>query len=412
MKLLVDFFVGISNGLGELMSHKLRSLLSMSGIILGCAALVATMSVVVNMVNEDRKLFEEAGGIEFVEVVREEVPAEQLDIASLSKGLTIDDAYAIRYAVPLVRYISPQISVSHERVQGKRRATWMPVFAIFGDNIDIGGYEIAQGRSLCEMDMQSYASVAVVGSDYVNTAFGPGEDPIGKFVRIRGSLYKIVGVLKHQERIVNGQNILWRKNRIIYIPITTASMRYRGDRGVGSLFIKVQNASLLSDAVAQIENTLHLTHNGIQDFSLKTAEDKYEDFKRKERNRMLSLGGVALISLVVGGLGIMNVMLAVINERIREIGVRKALGARSTDIFIQFLAESVVISFLGGLFGMVLSIGLVQLLKAPLEAPNMEVPVNAMINALLFSLSIGILSGIYPSIRAARFDPITALRHE
>ena len=412
MKIFYDFFVGITNGFGEIMSHKMRSLLSMSGIILGCAALVATMSVVTNMVNEDRKLFEEAGGIEFVEIVRQEVPAEQQEIASLSKGLTIEDAYAIRYGVPLVRYVSPQIWVSHERVQGKRMRTWMPVFAIFGDNVEIGGYEIEKGRNLCELDMQNYASVAVVGSDYADTAFGPGEDPIGKFIRIRGSLYQIVGVLKKQERIVNGQNILWRKNRIIYIPITTASMRYRGDRGVNNIFVKVRDAEYLSQVVAQIDNTLSQTHNNIQDFDIKTAEDKYEEFKRKERNRMLSLGGVALISLIVGGLGIMNVMLAVINERIREIGVRKALGARSSDIFIQFVAESVVISFLGGLFGMMLSILLVEVLKTPLEAPNMEVPINALLNALMFCLSIGILSGIYPSIRAARLDPITALRHD
>lgn len=412
MKVIYDFIVGISNGFGEIMSHKLRSLLSMSGIILGCAALVATMSVVTNMVNQDRKVFEEAGGIEFVEILRQEVPAEQMDIASLSKGLTIGDAYAIRYAVPLVRYVSPQIWVSNERIQGKRGRTWMPVFAIFGDNIFIGGHEIDQGRALCELDMQSYASVAVVGSTYVRAMFSPGEDPIGKFVRIRGSLYQIVGTLKHQERLLNGQNVLEGKNRIIYIPITTASMRYRGDRGVNNVFVKVRDADTLSDTVAQIENTLKQTHNGIQDYEIRTAEDKYAEFKRNEVNRMLSLGGVALISLIVGGLGIMNVMLAVINERIREIGVRKALGARSSDIFIQFLAESVVISFLGGLFGMVLSIGLVQILKTPLNAPDMEVPINAMINALVFSLSIGILSGIYPSLRAARLDPITALRYD
>ena len=412
MKIFYDFFVGISNGFGEIMSHKMRSLLSMSGIILGCAALVATMSVVTDMVNRDRKIFEEAGGIEFIEIVRQEVPAEQQEMAALSKGLTIDDAYAIRYGSPLVRYVSPQISVGFERVQGLRRRTWLPVYAIFGDNVDIGDYEIDKGRNLCELDMQNYSAVAVVGSDYAQVAFAPGEDPIGKFIRIRGSLYQIVGVLKQRERIVNGVNVLERKNRIAYIPITTASARYRGDRGVNNIFIKVRAAEYLSDVVAQIDNTLTQTHNGIQDFEIRTAEDKYEEFKRSERNRMLSLGGVALISLIVGGLGIMNVMLAVINERIREIGVRKAVGARSTDIFIQFLAESVVISVLGGLFGMLLSIALVEVLKTPLEAPDMEVPINALLNALAFCLSIGILSGIYPSIRAARYDPITALRHE
>ena len=175
MNIVYGFFVGIVNGLGEIWSHKIRSMLSMIGIILGCAALVAMMSVVDNLMSDARKAFEEMGGVELIEITRQDVPAEQQEIASLSKGLTIDDAYAIRYAVPLIEYISPQIWVSHERVRGKRGQTWMPVFAIFGDNVDIGQLEIAQGRNLCEMDMQSYASVAVVGSEYARVMFAPGE---------------------------------------------------------------------------------------------------------------------------------------------------------------------------------------------------------------------------------------------
>ncbi|MBO7521216.1 MAG: ABC transporter permease [Opitutales bacterium] len=412
MNIFYGFFVGIVNGLGEIWSHKIRSILSMIGIILGCAALVAMMSVVDNLMSDARKAFEEMGGVELIEITRQDVPAEQQEIASLSKGLTIDDAYAIRYAVPLIEYISPQIWVSHERVRGKRGQTWMPVFAIFGDNVDIGQLEVDQGRNLCEMDMKSYASVAVVGSEYARVMFAPGEDPIGKFVRVRGSLYQIVGVMKHYERMVGGRNVLARKNRLIYIPITTAAMRYRGDRGVNTIYMKVRDARNLSDVVAQIENTMNQMHNGIQDFAVSTRESELEKFRARELKWKVGLGGVALISLFVGGIGIMNVMLAVINERIREIGVRKALGARSSDIFMQFLAESVVISFLGGLFGMALSIGLVFLLKHILGAAEMAVPFNSMIYAMLFSITIGIVSGVYPSLRAARLDPITALRYE
>ena len=412
MNIVYGFFVGIVNGLGEIWSHKIRSILSMIGIILGCAALVAMMSVVDNLMSDARKSFEEMGGVELIEVTRQDVPAEQQEIASLSKGLTIDDAYAIRYAVPLIEYISPQIWVSHERIRGKRGQTWIPVFAIFGDNVDIGQLEIERGRNLCEMDMKSYASVAVVGSECVRVMFAPGEDPIGKFVRIKGSLYQIVGVMKHYEKMVGGRNVLMRKNRLIYIPITTAAMRYRGDRGVNTIYIKVRDARNLSDVVAQVENTMNLMHNGIQDYAVSTRESELEKFKTREMKWKVGLGGVALISLFVGGIGIMNVMLAVINERIREIGVRKALGARSSDIFMQFLAESVVISFLGGLFGMGLSIGLVFLLKHILSAEAMAVPFNSMIYSMLFSITIGIVSGVYPSLRAARLDPITALRFE
>lgn len=412
MHLIMDFLVGISNGFAEIMSHKIRSLLSMIGIILGCASLVATMSIVENTLREERRAFEDMGGINLVQVQRQEVPAEQADIASLSKGLTIDDAYSLRYSVPLIELISPQNWVSWENMRGKNGRGWFPVYGIFGDNIEMGKMEVEQGRSLCEMDMQTYSSVAVVGYEYVRLMFGPGENPIGKYVRVKGSLYKIVGVLKEQIRMVNNKNVLRGKNRVIYIPITTAAMRYSGTRDTNIIYIKVADANYLSDAVMQIENTLNQTHNGIQDFTVKTAESELEKLKESELKKQISLGGIALISLLVGGIGIMNVMLAAINERIREIGVRKALGARSIDIFIQFLAESVMISFLGGLFGMILSIGLVYILKIPLDAPEMSVPLNAMIDALLFSLSIGIISGLYPSVRAALLDPITALRYE
>ncbi len=412
MKVIYDFFVGISNGFGEIWTHKLRSLLSMSGIILGCAAVIAMMSVVEHIVGLSRQTFEDAGGVTLIEVTRQEVPAEQADIASLSKGLTIDDAYALRYAVPLLEYISPQVWVAHSRLVTKRGTAWFPVYGIFGDNVIIGKREIDKGRNLSEMDMQKYASVAVVGADYAERAFGPGVDPLGKYIQIRGALYQIVGVTKKYERIVGNKNVLAEKNRIIYIPVTTAVMRYRGDRGVNNIYMQVHSAEFLSDAVAQINNTLTQMHNGIEDFTVKTREGELENYKKTERNMKLALGGVALISLLIGGIAIMNVMLAVINERIREIGVRKALGARSADIFIQFLAESIVISFVGGIFGMLLSIGLVMVLRILLDAPSMEVPLNAMLNALCFSMSIGLLSGIYPSLRAARLDPITALRYD
>ena len=189
-------------------------------------------------------------------------------------------------------------------------------------------------------------------------------------------------------------------------------MRYRGDRGVNTIYMKVRDARNLSDVVSQVENTMNQMHNGIQDFSITTREAELEKYKAREMKWKMGLGGVALISLFVGGIGIMNVMLAVINERIREIGVRKALGARSSDIFMQFLAESVVISFLGGLFGMILSVALVFVLKQILGAEEMAVPFDSMMYAMLFSISIGIVSGVYPSLRAARLDPITALRYE
>jgi ABC-type antimicrobial peptide transport system permease subunit len=170
----------------------------------------------------------------------------------------------------------------------------------------------------------------------------------------------------------------------------------------------------MPDLIEQIENTLIQTHRGILDFEVRTQEEQMAELEKLEKSFTYSLGGIAGISLLVGGIGIMNVMLASVSERIREIGVRKAIGARSYDIFIQFLAEAVVISLLGGLLGLFLSIGLLSIARDLIPGgENISlIPISVMIYGFLFSSLIGLASGVYPALRASRLDPIDALRYD
>lgn len=190
--------------------------------------------------------------------------------------------------------------------------------------------------------------------------------------------------------------------------------RYKGDDKVNRIEILAANTETMPDLIGQIENTLTQTHRGILDFEVRTQEEQMMELKKLENSFTYSLGGIAGISLLVGGIGIMNVMLASVSERIREIGVRKAIGARSHDIFIQFLAEAVVISLIGGLLGLVASVGLLSLARDLIpQGENINlVPVTAMLYGFVFSSLIGLASGIYPALRASRLDPIDALRYE
>ncbi len=413
IKILYDFCMGVVNGLGEIWAHKVRSMLSMIGIVLGVSALVAMISIVENLLGNFKRGFEDSGGVETVEISPQEPPAYQSEIAGLSKGLRIEDCQAIRDAVPLVSEITPMLFATYEHFRNGNNRFGAIGWGVTMDYLIINKFTMHVGRGFGDLDYENCSLVAIIGHDVAMALFDSPEDALGKPIKIRGVPFTVVGVLDYYEFMQGGRNAFERKNRTLFIPAMTCAKRFKGDTLVHRMFVKVNGSENVTSAVAQIENTLKQTHNQIEDYQITTREEALASFKKTESQFMYSLGGIAMISLLVGGIGIMNVMLAVINERIREIGVRKAVGARGSDIFIQFLAESAVISALGGLIGMAASILLVKILSHTVPgSEGMAVPMHAMIKGLSFSIIIGVLSGIYPSLRAAKLDPIEALRYE
>ena len=452
----MNFLNTIVVGFKEIWAHKLRSLLTMLGIILGVASLVAMAALVKGMENGMKETMIAMGGADKVLIDEEQVPPEQEHLADEAPGKTLRDVLALRQGAPLIRLVSPEMAIRGILTHGEKTVVPAELVGVWPEVVDMNLHTLQYGRFFTDLDEENANSVIVIGTGIRDELFGSPQKtgreivPLGETVNINGQPFTIVGMfteyisdqekkLREEERKNPQQHqagpqrqrgwgprgggwAFMRKNMTAYIPLNTAWIKFKAggtdtnnipDPRLDDVDIKVADLKLLEPALQQARNVLMLTHRGIEDFSFRTQENQVENINSQIKNARLSGGIIALISLIVGGIGIMNIMFASINERIREIGLCKAVGATGFDVFMQILVESVVIAIIGALAGLVVSLGFVELLKVLTPTGNTpQVTSDAMLVAVLFSACVGIAAGLFPALKAAKLDPIQALRYE
>jgi len=455
--------ITIQSGLREIWAHKFRSLLTMLGIILGVSSLVAMSALVRGMERGAREALVAIGGLEKVRVEPQPLSVEQRHLWDQAVGITVNDVFALQRSAPLVTRISPEMRLfATLTANGKAYRPWN-ILGVWPVALEMNEHLVQYGRMFNELDDEMARSVCVIGTATRDELWGSPEKvgreiiPVGETLYINGVPFRIIGMFQHYEseqdrrarelartepqakgsgvsRNRGGNNrrganfVFYLKNATVYLPLNTVWMKFRsgggrtslavsagstGDPRLSGLELKIAGVELLPEALQQIRNVLMSTHKTIEDFAFRTQEDWAEQIDTFVHNARLSGGLIAGISLLVGGIGIMNIMLASISERVREIGIRKSVGASTSDIFIQILVESVVIAGLGGLAGLLTSFALVNMLSSFSPTGNVPViTVGALTVAFASSALVGVLAGIFPAIKAAKLNPIQALRYE
>jgi putative ABC transport system permease protein len=405
----MSLFMTLRIAFKALARNKMRTSLTMLGMIIGVGAVIAMVAL----------------GTGAQQVIEDQVKSAGTNLITVSPGSTNAagvrtgfgnssrmvpaDAVALR-DLPLVEYVTETANTRSQVIYGS--ANWNT--NIEGTNVDmpfIRSWPVKFGSFFNENDVRIAAKVCVLGSNVADNLFGEGVDPTGEIIRVRTQIFKVIGVMAPKGAGSGGMN----QDDQVFTPYTTVMKKLSRQDNLNRILVSARSGDQLEQTAELIAETLRIQHDippgGDDDFTVQTLEDMVA-LRTAAANTMTQLlAGIAGVSLIVGGIGIMNIMLVSVTERTREIGLRLAIGARGSDVLMQFLIEAVVISLVGGATGIALGYGVSEAVRVYQEMPAL-VPIDAVVTAVLFSGGVGIFFGFYPARKAAGLDPIEALRFE
>ena len=397
------FNESIKMALDGMLTNKLRTFLTLLGIIIGVGAVIAMVSLGFGVKEQIKSNISSLGSNLLIVMSGGRTPSGE------GARLTAEDAEAIEKQIDGIAHVAPAVSRSYQLVAGNQNWT-TSVEGTTPNILDIRNYQLEDGRNLNQRDITSRDRVCVIGQTIVDNLF-PDGDAVGKTVRINKAPFKVVGVLQTKGQSSSGQD----QDDVVFIPLTTAQNRMMGITYISRITIQAENENVVDQVQADVEALLRVRH--------KIQDDEYDDFTVRNLAALMDtmmetantitmlLGCIAAISLLVGGIGIMNIMLVSVTERTREIGIRKALGATYDNILLQFLIEAMVIGIVGGTLGVLLGVGASYAISY-FAGWMTIISVPVILIAVLFSVGIGLFFGIYPARKAALLDPIEALRYE
>ena len=392
----------------SLIANKMRSILTMLGIIIGVAAVIALVSIG-NGVKQDIQNSISSLGSNLLMVMpgAPRTPGVRPSQGSM-KSLKVSDYQAIS-KLDGVKAASPYTANSYVTIYQSKNWT-TTVSGVSSNFQDVNNWTMSEGRFISSKNVENRERVAVVGQTVVKNLFA-GDDPVGKEIRVKNIPFRVIGVLNSKGNGTMGND----QDDVIFIPYTTAMERVEGVDYLRMVYVVASDDNGIDRLQSDIENLLRVRHGikdtNLDDFNIQNMKSIMETMEQTTGTLTLFLGAVAAISLVVGGIGIMNIMLVSVTERTREIGIRKALGATYFVIVTQFLIEAVVISLMGGLIGIALGIGASKLIGLA-SGMSTVISVPTIILSFAFSMAIGLVFGIYPARKAAKLNPIDALHYE
>ncbi len=398
--------------LGAIRSNKLRSFLTLLGIIIGVMTIIAMQSLITGL---RKSMYDQLNILGTNVFSVQKYPAVGMGHGWWQKyrnrkNLTYEQAMAVRERVTAARSVGVEVDSWGDEIRYKDKKTLgnVSVYGATPEFLDNDGYEISSGRFITEQDLQYNTNVAVIGLDVLNKLYG-SENPLDTYIKIRGERFKVIGIFEKKGSIF-GQSM----DNLVVMPFFSFEKVY-GERRSASITVQAWDANSMIEAQEQAIGVLRAVRKVApdkdNDFEIVTNNTLTEFFDNMTKYVRIVAIAIASISLLVAGVGIMNIMLVSVTERTKEIGIRKSIGAKRRDIMWQFLIEAIVLSEVGGLIGIAIGLGLGKLVQALSPIPA-AVPVWTVFLGIIFCSVVGLIFGVYPATKAARLDPITALRYE